>query len=111
MKSPVANRVTTIVLLVVALISVVILFVPALMLAMASDGCSSSCNMPVFTIGYYLAVAGPLLVALTGTVFAIIKMVKKQDAISTALIGLGGTYGAFVLGLAIVFLTVTLAQG
>lgn len=111
MKSPVANRVITIALLVVALVSVVVLFVPALMLAMASDGCSSSCNMAVFSIGYYLAVAGPLLVALTGTVFAIIKMVKRQDAISVALIGVGGTYGAFVLGLAIVFITVTVAQG
>ncbi|MDH6532033.1 putative membrane protein [Aurantimicrobium minutum] len=111
MKSPVANRVTTIVLLVVALISDVVLFVPALMLAMASDGCSTSCNMVVFGLGYYLAVAGPILVTLTGIVFSIIKMVKKQDAITTALIGIGGTYGAFVLGLAIVFITVTLAQG
>lgn len=111
MKSPVANRVTTIVLLVVALISDIILFVPALMLAMASDGCGSSCNMVVLGFGYYLAVAGPILVTITGIVFAIIKMVKKQDAISAALIGLGGTYGAFVLGMAIVFITVTISKG
>lgn len=111
MKPSTKSTVISISVLVVALISDVVLFVPALMLAMASDGCSSSCNMVVFGLGYYLAVAGPVLVTLTGIVFSIIKMVKKQDAISTALIGLGGTYGAFVLGLAIVFITVTLAQG
>jgi hypothetical protein len=35
-------------------------------------------------------------------------MVKKQDAVSTALIGLGGTYGAFMLGLAITFITASI---
>ena len=102
------TNITSIVLLVVTVLSALVLFVPALMLAMVSDSCSSSCNMTVFTLGYYIAVFGTPLVAITGVVFTIIKMVQKQDAVSFALIGLGGTYGAFMLGLAITFITVSL---
>ena len=103
------SNITSIVLLVVAVLSDLVLFVPALMLAMVSDSCSpDTCNMAVFTLGYYIAVAGPTLVTLTGIVFTVIKLVKKQDAVTYALIGLGGTYGAFMLGLAITFITVSL---
>jgi hypothetical protein len=102
------TNITSIVLLVVTVLSALVLFVPALLLAMVSDSCNSSCNMAVFTLGFYIAVAGPALVAVTGIVFTIIKMVKKQDAVSTALIGLGGTYGAFMLGLAITFITASI---
>ena len=102
------TNITSIVLLVVTVLSALVLFLPSLMLAMVSDSCSSGCNMAVFTLGYYIAVIGTPLVAVTGVVFTIIKMVKKQDAVSFALIGLGGTYGAFMLGLAITFITVSL---
>ena len=102
------TNITSIVLLVVAVLSALVLFLPSLMLAMVSDSCSSGCNMAVFTLGYYIAVIGTPLVAVTGVVFTIIKMVKKQDAVSFALIGLGGTYGAFMLGLAITFITASI---
>ena len=102
------TNITSIVLLVVTVLSALVLFVPSLMLAMVSDSCSSGCNMAVFTLGYYIAVFGTPLAAITGVVFTIIKMVKKQDAVSFALIGLGGTYGAFMLGIAITFITVSL---
>lgn len=102
------TNITSIVLLVVTVLSALVLFVPSLMLAMVSDSCSSGCNMAVFTLGYYIAVFGTPLVAITGVVFTIIKMVKKQDAVSFALIGLGGTYGAFMLGLALTFITASL---
>lgn len=103
------SKITSIVLLVVAVLSDLVLFVPALMLAMVSDSCSpDTCNMAVFNLGFYIAVAGPTLVTLTGIVFTVIKLVKKQDAVTYALIGLGGTYGAFMLGLAITFITVSL---
>ena len=103
------SKITSIVLLLVAVLSDLVLFVPALMLAMVSDSCShDTCNMAVFTLGYYIAVAGPALVTLTGIVFTVIKLVKKQDAVTYALIGLGGTYGAFMLGLAITFIPVSL---
>lgn len=102
------TNITSIVLLVVTVLSALVLFVPSLMLAMVSDSCSSGCNMAVFTLGYYIAVIGTPLVAVTGIVFTIIKMVKKQDAVSFALIGLGGTYGAFMLGLAITFITASI---
>ena len=99
---------TSIVLLVVTVLSALVLFVPALMLSMTSDSCNNNCNMAVFNIGLYIAVVGPALVTLTSLVFTIIKMVKKRDAVSTALIGLGGTYGAFMLGLAVVFITASI---
>ncbi|MDF9809420.1 hypothetical protein M2116_000357 [Aurantimicrobium minutum] len=102
------TNITSIVLLVVTVLSALVLFVPSLMLAMVSDSCSSCCNMAVFTLGYYIAVIGTPLVAVTGVIFTIIKMVKKQDAVSFALIGLGGTYGAFMLGLAITFITASI---
>ena len=102
------TNITSIVLLVITVLSALVLFVPSLMLAMVSDSCSSGCNMTVFTLGFYIAVIGTPLVAVTGVVFTIIKMVKKQDAVSFALIGLGGTYGAFMLGLAITFITASM---
>ncbi|AXE55236.1 hypothetical protein [Aurantimicrobium sp. MWH-Uga1] len=103
------SNITSIVLLVVAVLSDLVLFVPALMLAMVSDNCGpDSCNMAVFTLGYYIAVAGPTLVTITGIVFTVRQLIKKQDAVTYALIGLGGTYGAFMLGLAITFITVSL---
>ena len=102
------TNITSIVLMVVTVLSSLVLFVPSLMLAMVSDSCGSSCNMTIFTLGFYIAVFGTPLVAVTGVVFTIIKMVKKQDAVSFALIGLGGTYGAFMLGLAITFITASL---
>ena len=102
------TNITSIVLMVVTVLSALVLFVPSLMLAMVSDSCGSSCNMTIFTLGFYIAVFGTPLVAVTGVVFSIIKMVKKQDAVSFALIGLGGTYGAFMLGLAITFITASI---
>ena len=102
------TNITSIILLIATVLSALLLFIPSLMLAMVSDSCGSGCNMAVFTLGYYIAVFGTPLVAVTGIVFTIIKMVKKQDAVSYALIGLGGTYGAFMLGLAITFITASI---
>ena len=95
----------SIVLLVVSVISALVLFVPALMLALVSDSCSAdTCNMAVFNIGFYIAVAGPAISTLLGLVFTIRALVQKKDAVNFALIGLGGTYGAFMLGVAITFI-------
>lgn len=103
------TNIISIVLLVISVLSVIGLFVPALLLAMVSDSCSpESCNMTVFEIGFYLAVAGPSISTLLGLIFTIKTMVQKKDAISFALIGLGGTYGSFMLGLAITFIVASL---
>lgn len=97
----------SIVLLVVSVLSALVLFVPALMLALVSDSCSAeTCNMAVFNIGFYIAVAGPAISTLLGLVFTIRALVQKKDAVNFALIGLGGTYGAFMLGVAITFIVV-----
>jgi hypothetical protein len=103
------SNITSIVLLVVSVLSAVVLFVPALLLAMVSDSCSAeSCNMVVFTVGYYIAVFGPGITTLLGLIFTIRAMVQKKDAVTYALIGLGGTYGAFMLGLAITFIVASM---
>ncbi|MDH6423375.1 hypothetical protein [Aurantimicrobium minutum] len=95
----------SIVLLVVSVLSTLVLFIPALFLAMVSDSCSANtCNMTVFSIGFYIAVAGPAISTLLGLVFTIRALVQKKDAVNFALIGLGGTYGAFMLGVAITFI-------
>lgn len=97
----------TIVLLVISVLSVLVLFIPALMLAMVSDSCSpETCLMPVFELGFYIAVAGPAITTLLGLIFSIRAMVQKKDAVTYALIGLGGTYGAFMLGVALTFIVV-----
>lgn len=103
------TNITSIVLLVVSVISAVVLFVPALFLAMVSDSCSpETCNMTVFEVGYYIAVAGPAISTLLGLIFTIRALVQKKDAVNFALIGLGGTYGAFMLGVAITFIVASM---
>ena len=103
------SNITAIVLLVISVLSTLILFVPALMLAMVSDSCSpETCAMPIFEIGLYIAVAGPAIVTILGLIFTIRAMVQKKDALTFALISLGGTYGAFMLGVAITFIVASL---
>ena len=102
------STITSIVLLVVSVLSAVVLFVPALFLAMVSDSCNSGCNMVVFTAGFYIAVLGPGISTILGLIFTIRAMVQKKDAVTFALIGLGGTYGAFMLGLAITFIVASM---
>lgn len=101
------SNITSIVLLVVSVLSALVLFVPALFLSMVSDSCSAeTCNMTVFTAGYYIAVCGPAIATILGMIFTIRAIVQKNDAVNFALIGLGGTYGAFMLGVAITFIVV-----
>ena len=74
------SNITSIVLLVVSVLSAVVLFVPALLLAMVSDSCSAeSCNMVVFTAGYYIAVFGPGITTVLGLIFTIRAMLQKKD--------------------------------
>ncbi len=92
--------------MVISVLSAIILFVPALLLSMASDSCgATSCNMTVFELGFYIAVFGPAIVTILGIIFSIRALVKKQSGLNYALIGMGGTYGAFLLGVAIIFIT------
>lgn len=95
-----------IIALVLNLVVTLVLFVPALFLAMASDGCSTGCALIVVEVGFYLALIGPGLVFLAGLVFTIIALVEKTNPLWPALIGLGGTVGAFLLGVAATFLAI-----
>ncbi len=95
-----------IVVLLLTLVLVLILSVPALMLAMSSDGCREGCPFVILEAGFYVALIGPAMVFLTGLLFSIIAMVRKQNPLMPALIGLGGSFGAFWLGVGITFLAI-----
>ena len=95
-----------IVILLLTFVLVLILGVPGLMLAMASDGCREGCPLVILEAGFYIALIGPAVVFLTGLVFSIIAMVRKQGPLKPALIGLGGSFGAFLLGVGITFLAI-----
>ena len=102
-------NIISIVLMVISVLSVIGLFVPALLLSMVSDSCGpENCSMVVFNIGFYIAVAGPAISTLLGLLFTIKALIQKKDPLNFALIGLGGTYGAFMLGLAITFIVTSL---
>lgn len=95
-----------IVALVLNLVVTLVLFVPALFLAMASDGCSTGCALVVVEAGFYTALIGPALVFLTGLVFTIIAFTRKTNPLWPALISLGGIVGAFLLGVGMTFLAI-----
>ncbi len=99
------NNIVSIVLLVVTVALNLILLVPAIMLVMSATGCHEGCPLPVVETGIWIAIAGPWIVWLLGGIFTVTKLVKKQDALYYSLITIGGSLGAFLLGVAITFVT------
>jgi hypothetical protein len=93
----------TIVFLVLNALMVGALFVPALFLAMASDGCNDSCNLGVVQTGFYIALFGPSVAFVVNLVLSIVFLVRKRTSwLMTLLVGIGGLL-VFFLGVAIVF--------
>jgi hypothetical protein len=98
---------TSIVLLVVACVTDVLMFVPAFLLGIMQTACTAKgCFVPVFDAGVFIAMWGPGVVTLIGVIAVMYRIKNKQDSVSQALIALGGSVGAFFLGTAIVFLSV-----
>ena len=93
----------TIVFLVLNALMVAALFVPALFLAMASTGCTGSCNIDVVQAGFNIAVFGPSVAFIVNLVLSIVFLVKKRTAwLLSLLVGVGGLL-IFLLGVALVF--------
>jgi len=94
----------TIVILVLNALMVAALFVPALFLAMASTGCTGSCNIDVVDAGFNIAVFGPSVAFIVNLVLSIVFLVKKRTTwLLSLLVGVGG-FLVFLLGVALVFL-------
>lgn len=93
----------TIVFLVLNALMVAALFYPALFLALASAGCSGSCNIDVVQAGFSIAVFGPSVGFIVNLVLSIVFLVKKRTAwLLSLLVGIGGLL-IFFLGVALVF--------
>ena len=94
----------TIVFLVLNVLMVVALVTPALFLAMASTGCTDTCNIAVVEAGFYVAVFGPSVAFIVNMVLSIVFLVKKRTTwLLSLLVGVGG-FLVFLLGVALVFL-------
>lgn len=94
----------SIVFLALNAVMVAVLFVPALFLAMASAGCSGSCNIDVVSAGFNIAVFGPSVAFIVNLVLSIVFLVKKRTTwLLSLLVGVGG-FLVFLLGVALVFL-------
>jgi hypothetical protein len=91
-------------LLLANILLVGIMFLPAVFLTMASTGCREGCPMPVVISGIWIAVIAPSVVFVISLVVSIVKFVKHESAVKMAVIGLLGSFGAFWLGVALVFL-------
>jgi len=93
----------TIVFLVLNALMVGALILPALFLAMASDGCNDSCNLGVVQTGFYIALFGPSVAFVVNLVLSIVFLVRKRTSwLMTLLVGIGGLL-VFFLGVAIIF--------
>jgi uncharacterized membrane protein len=60
--------------------------------------------MPVVISGIWIAVIAPSVVFVISLVVSIVKFVKHESAVKMTVIGLLGSFGAFWLGVALVFL-------
>jgi hypothetical protein len=82
---------------------VIALVLPALFLAMASDGCSDPCNLSVIQAGFYVAVFGPGVVFIANLIVSIVFLVKKRTTWLLSLLGAVASLLVFLLGVALVF--------
>lgn len=105
------DRVTAIILLVLTFLSSLIFFVFAIIVGLTKSACVGGCNEVVYDIGAQLTWIGPGIMTILSLVFTIKKLYKRESATTIALIGLGGAYGASLLGVAISFIDIAVGQG
>lgn len=106
MSEPRPVRVWDILLSVVLVLAMFAATATALMigifLPMASDGCGQDCNIGQIEVGFILALALPIVVALAATVITVIRLVKRRLAYWVPLAGIGGVVLGFLIGAALV---------
>ena len=100
------RNVGSIVLMVLNFFLVGFLILPAIFLVFATDSCQGGCDPAAINAGMWIALVGPGVVFTISLIASIRLMVKKLDALVMSLIGLGGSLGAFLIGVAIVFIDV-----
>ena len=105
------DRITAIIILVLTFLSSFIFFVFAIIVALTQSACTGGCNVVVYDIGAGLTWIGPAIVTLISLFFTIRLIAQKKPATTMALIGLGGSYGASLLGVAISFIDIAVGQG
>ena len=105
------DRITAIVVLVLTFLSIFIFFVLAIIVGLTKSACVGGCNEMVYDFGAQLTWIGPGIVTLVSLFFTIQKLYKRESATTYALIGLGGAYGASLLGVAISFIDIAVGQG
>ena len=105
------DRVTAIIILVLTFLSSFIFFVFGIIVALTKSACTGGCNVVVYDIGAGLTWIGPGIVTILSLIFTIRKLYKRESATTVALIGLGGAYGASLLGVAISFIDISVGQG
>lgn len=95
-----------IVFLVMSVLLDIVLLVPGMFLAFASDGCGQGCSIEVLSFGFYLSLIGPAVVTIVGGIFTIVAIVRAKGTSKPVIYGaitLGGSLGIFLLALLIVF--------
>ena len=103
MATTTADRVWSVIAMVVAVGGAVLGFVPALMLAMASDSCSVGCTLWLLSTGWYIAVIAPPVIAVVGAIVTTVALIRNRRAARRAWLFVLVQAAAFALGVALVF--------
>lgn len=79
-----------------------------LMLVMSTDSCgaTSDCNLDLFTVGWILSMASPLIGFLVTLFFTIRRLGRRETAFWVPLVGIVGIFTAFALSVALAFQSV-----
>lgn len=109
MNSPESrDRVTAIVILVLTFLSNFIFLIFAFIVSLTKSACSAGCSVLAYDIGVQIAWIGPGFVTVLTLIFTLQKLYKRESATTIALIGLGGAYGASLLGAGISFIVIAM---
>lgn len=100
------SRIGPIVLLILSFVLALLTIIPALFLVMATAGCRDGCSLQVVEVGIWIAVLGPWVALAIGATVTIVRMVRRQRALIAALVTIGATFAAFILGVAWTFIAI-----
>jgi len=103
---PSSSPAPAIIFLVLSLVLALLTIVPALFLVMSTAGCQGQCSLALVEVGIWIALIGPWVAFVIGSVFTIVTLVRRQRALRASLFTLGGTLLAFVIGVAWTFIAI-----
>ncbi len=103
-SSSTADRVWAVIALVLSVGGAVAGIIPAFMLSMASDSCSTGCSTVVLTVGWLAAIIAPPVVALIGAVVTTTALIRGAPAAKRAWGYLLLQAGVFFAAVTIVFM-------